>query len=691
MRIASRRARIGGGALAIALLVGCASGGSTRAVGAGATAGPARAMRANAAATAAVCGAGAPSVGTPAPTHVPLQESGAVIFRINQVGYVSACPKLAFAMTADATGSRAFTVLGAGGRVVLRGIASRGQRWSARYSVHRLDFSAVRAPGVYVLRFAGHDSPPLRIGDAAALYRPLAGDALAFIQSQRDGAAVIPGPMRRQPSHLDDASAAVYTVPRYNAGGVLVGAPQPTGATVNAEGGWFDAGDYLKFVSTASFTDSLLLFTARQFPTGVPDLAALLAEARYGTDWLEQMWNESTRVLYFQVGIGSGNSSGTILGDHDIWRLPQADDASALSPRDPAHLAAHRPVFAANAPGQPISPNLAGGVAAAFGLCAQVFATSDPAYAARCLLDGQTIYDQADLAPRGALLASVPTSFYPVTEWRADMEFAAVELYLATVQLGGSVPGLPHPTPSSYLVDAAHFANDYMSEATDGEESLTFYDTSTLADVDLVHALQTPAAAPLLAAGDIETDVPTIMADRHDQLGLATHLAGQNPFAEANPATNVDTVSHAFGYVAQTTLYDELVGRPTFEALGQAQLGWALGANAWGSSFMVGAGSVFPHCLANQIPNLSGSLTGRGAILAGATVDGPNTPSAVAGLSSIAGARVCPAGGLADPFAAQDGHGFAYRDDVRSFATSEASDDVAALALLASAAEAARG
>ncbi len=657
-----------------------------RAAGAGA-AGPSSGN----AAAAGACGAGASAVSTPTATRVPLQESGAVIFRINQVGYVGDCPKVAYTMTSAATGSRAFTVLGAGGRVVFRGTASPGRRWSARYTVRQLDFSPVRAPGVYVLRFAGHDSPPLRVGDAAALYRPLAGDALAFIQSQRDGAGVIPGPMRRQPSHLDDAAAAVYAIPRFDAAGTLAGALRPTGATVNAEGGWFDAGDYLKFVSTASFTDSVLLFTARQFPSGVPNLSALLAEARHGTDWLEQMWNKSTRVLYFQVGIGSGNNSGTILGDHDIWRLPQADDAFALSASNPAHLAAHRPVFAANAPGQPISPNLAGGVAAAFGLCAQVFATSDPAYAARCLRDGQTIYDQADLAPRGALLASVPTSFYPVNEWRADMQFAAVELYLATEQLGASVPGLPHPTPSYYLVAAGHFANDYMLESITGEESLSLYDVSSLADFDLVHILQTPAAAPLLTPNQLETNLPTVMSDRHDQLALATRLAAQNPFAEANPATNVDTVSHAFGYAAQATLYDELAGRPTYEALGQAQLDWALGANAWGSSFMVGAGSVFPHCLSNQIPNLSGSLTGRGAILAGATVDGPNTPNAVTGLSSIAGSRACPAGGASDPFAAQDGHGFAYRDDARSFATSEATDDAAAIALLASAAEAARG
>lgn len=669
------RAAIGVSLAVAALAVGCAKGGSMRTAS----------FRA-AAAISSGCGVSAPA-GTPAQTRIALQEAQPVLFRVNQVGYVIGCPKLAFVMTHRVSASRAFSVLDSGGRVVLRGRASPAKRWNARYVVQALDFSAVRTPGVYVLRFAGAASPPLRIGGASTLYRPLVGAALGFLQSQRDGAGVIAGAMHRQPSHLDDASASVYAIPRYNAAGLLVGQPRATGSVADVEGGWFDSGDYLKFAATASFTDSVLLFTARQFPSEVPDLGALLAEARYGTNWLERMWDPQTRVLYFQVGIGDGNDS-TVLGDHDIWRLPQADDRSALSPRDPAYLAAHRPVFAANAPGRPISPNLAGGVAAAFGLCAQDFAASDPTYAAGCLRDGQEIYDQANLSPSGGLTTSVPFDYYPEHEWRADMEFAAVELYLATARLGPTVTGLPHPTADYFLVAAAALANDYMQESNGGEESFTLYDVSTLADYDLVRALETPAAQPLLQAG-LDTDVPTVMSDRRDQLSLATRLAAQNPFQEANPATNQDSVAHALGYVTESALYDELAGRPTFRALGQAQLDWALGANAWGSSFMVGAGSVFPHCLANQIPNLSGSLTGSGAILAGATVDGPIAADAVAGLSSISGSRRCPAAGASDPFAAQDGDGMAYRDDVRSSSTSEASDDVAALALLAAAAESA--
>ena len=37
------------------------------------------------------------------------------------------------------------------------------------------------------------------------------------------------------------------------------------------------------------------------------------------------MWNNTSGVLYFQVGIGDGNGKNFI-GDHDLWRLPEIDD-----------------------------------------------------------------------------------------------------------------------------------------------------------------------------------------------------------------------------------------------------------------------------------------------------------------------------------------------------------------------------
>jgi endoglucanase len=610
------------------------------------------------------------------------------MFRVNQVGYVQGLSKRVLVMTRQVPASRRYVVLDAGGHLVARGIATGPARWNAQYLVYTLDFSRVTTPGLYTLDFAGRRSRSVRVASATALYRPLADAALAFLQSQRDGPETIPGAMHRQPSHLNDALASVYRMPNYR-GSTLLGGLVPTGEHLDVSGGWFDAGDYLKFVETASFTDIALLYAAREYPTAFSDPAALLAEARHGTDWLLKMWDQSRRVLYFQVGIGDGNGA-SILGDHDLWRLPQADDASRAKPGSPTWFAAHRPVFAANAPGTPISPNLAGRVAAAFGLCAQVFAASDPAYAARCLLDGQTIYDQTNTHPGATLLTSVPHAYYTEPEWRDDMALGAAELYLATQKLASSPavqaqPPLPHSDLGYYLSRAGGWVNAYIEGPLSGQDSFNLYDVSALAGHDIAQILRSSLGQSLQRTNTVPTDPPSLLQDRADQLHLGERLARGEPFGLANPSTNLDTVAHALGYAIEARTYDALAGTSVFESFAQSQLDWLLGANAWGSSFVVGAGSVFPHCLASQIPNLSGSLNGRGAILSGATVNGPTAPSNMGQLGAPEGFRACPPLSRRDPFRAQSGHGLTYLDDARSPATSEPSNDLAALTLLASA------
>ncbi len=94
------------------------------------------------------------------------------------------------------------------------------------------------------------------------------------------------------------------------------------------------------------------------------------------------------------------------------------------------------------------------------------------------------------------------------------------------------------------------------------------------------------------------------------------------------------------GLALMADFYDTLTGQTTYRAFGEAQRDWALGANAWGVSFVVGAGDTFPLCLHHQIANLVGSLRGPagGPILLGATVDGPQPPDALQGLSLPDGA-----------------------------------------------------
>ncbi len=62
----------------------------------------------------------------------------------------------------------------------------------------------------------------------------------------------------RHRRHLNDEHAMTYATPKTNGNGVFKGDLRPLGETIDAAGGWWDAGDYLKFVETTSYTVSLM-------------------------------------------------------------------------------------------------------------------------------------------------------------------------------------------------------------------------------------------------------------------------------------------------------------------------------------------------------------------------------------------------------------------------------------------------
>ena len=111
---------------------------------------------------------------------------------------------------------------------------------------------------------------------------------------------------------------------------------------------------------------------ARDFPNQMgpgSSAANFTAETRFGFDWLQAMWDDGSKTFYYQVGIGNGNSQ--TVSDHDIWRLPQADDTYDGCTSQYRYIC-HRPVFinTAGGAGAQISPNLAGRSSAPLWQCA---------------------------------------------------------------------------------------------------------------------------------------------------------------------------------------------------------------------------------------------------------------------------------------------------------------------------------
>ncbi|MEY9933020.1 endoglucanase [Catenulispora sp. GP43] len=599
------------------------------------------------------------------------------LVRVDQAGYLGGEVKQAYLMTGGAVSGATFSVLDSGGRTVLTGKVGGTSlgKWNTAYpDVYPIVFSSLKTPGTYHIAVAGSasgTSPSFTVTSADSLYGKLVTDGVTFFQTQRDGSDVIAGALDRKPSHLNDSSAGIYAWPKFAAGGsdaITTSDLTKLSGTVDVSGGWFDAGDYLKFSNNEAFGDITLLAAQRALGSAAP--ATLSAEAHYGETWLNKAWNQSTKTLVLQVGIGSGNSAGTFYGDHDLWRLPQKDDGdTATADR---YAAAHRPAFLAASPGAKISPNIAGRVAAAFALAAQVDAAGNPKQAAAEYQAAASVYAQADTsAPPSPLTTALPNAYYPESIWHDAMELGGTELALAAQKLGHS--------SSSYLSQAATYAKDYI--ASDTGDTFNLYDNSALAHADLIKAIA--------AAGNpsgLAVTPAALTADLKRQVQSAASKAASDAFHAGGNYADFDVDAHTFGFLTEEALYRQASGDTSFQAFATEQRDWLLGANAWGLAFMVGEGSNFPKCMQHQVANLSGSLTGTGAIATGAVMNGPNNTSNFAGgLGSYQdGMKQCPAGGT-DAYNKFTGHSSRFSDDVRSWQTDEPALDMTGSAVLGAA------
>ncbi len=440
-----------------------------------------------------------------APTNAgATQPALATQVRVDQVGYLPSDAKHAYLMSNHRVKHATWDVVDGANHVVAHGNVGTTNRgpWNTNFpDVYDITFSALRSLGTYHLTVHGDasaQSPSFAIESAASLYGQVVLDGVNFYQVQRDGSDVIPGPLNRQPAHLNDAHATVYQTPDFvdttSDDSLVGGSPlvKIKGApTVNAAGGWYDAGDYLKFTHTAAYGDVVLYASERALGNSSP--STLRTEAAYGENWLDKMWQMSTKTLYLQVGIGTGNGSDTVdptfNGDHDLWRLPQADTTDT-DPMD-RYATGDRPVFEAAAPGHKISPNLVGRVSAAFALAAQVDAASNPSRAQYEYEEATSLYAMANTSnPPSPLVTADPEAYYPETTWHDDMELGATEIALAAQKLSHNA--MP------YLTAAAGFAKAYIADDAAAGDTFNLYDVSALAHTDLVHAMAA-AGNPKLA------------------------------------------------------------------------------------------------------------------------------------------------------------------------------------------------
>lgn len=321
--------------------------------------------------------------------------------RINQVGYF---PELSKRFTVADNQAESFMLINDKGNVVFNGNLSDHGLWEpSGESLKSGDFSEFNKEGSYFIHIPGlGNSYPFQISDK--IYEDAAIDALEtfyFMRASMEMEEQYLGKFSRKAGHPDD-TCYYHETTGYTEG------------FISSPGGWYDAGDYGKYIVNASISTGTMLVLYEMYTDVFQDGTLNIPEKNNGkNDLLDELKYEFDWVLTMQDDDGGVFHKLTALR-HDGITMPH----ETLSKRF---------IFAK-------STAASLDFAAMLAQASRIYRSYDPEYSDRCLKAAVRAYEWAIKNPDTYFSnpPGVNTGGYGDRELDEEFFWAAAELFCTT-------------------------------------------------------------------------------------------------------------------------------------------------------------------------------------------------------------------------------------------------------------------
>jgi mlo protein len=185
-------------------------------------------------------------------------------------------------------------------------------------------------------------------------------------------------------------------------------------------GGFYDAGDNIKFGFPGAYAMTLLSWSAIEYAEkykAAGEFDHVKEIIKWGTDYIMKTFNiSSTNIQTVFAQVGAGNDS--VSNDHSCWERPEDMDYA-------------RPAYAVSS-----GPDLGGEMAAALAAASIVFKADSPTYSSKLLMAARNIYTFArDGGKRSRFVTQLPPGeqvFYNSTGYWDEYVWGGAWLYYAT-------------------------------------------------------------------------------------------------------------------------------------------------------------------------------------------------------------------------------------------------------------------